>query len=71
LSIFVKPPSIEELQNRLKNRNKDSIDSISIRLSKANYELTKEKHFDQIIINDELQSAKIEAYELVSQFLKK
>ena len=71
LSIFVKPPSIEELQNRLKNRNKDSIDSISIRLSKANYELTKEKHFDQIIINDELQSAKIEVYKLVSQFLKK
>ena len=71
LSIFVKPPSIEELQNRLKNRNKDSMDSVSMRLSKANYELTKEKHFDQTIINDELEFAKNEAYKLVSQFLKK
>tara|TARA_B100000780_G_scaffold101410_1_gene70805 strand:- start:586 stop:1155 length:570 start_codon:yes stop_codon:yes gene_type:complete len=71
LSVFVKPPSIEELQNRLKNRNKDSTDSINIRLSKANYELSKEKYFDRIIINDDLQYAKNEAYKLVSQFLKK
>ncbi len=71
LSVFVKPPSIEELQNRLKNRNKDSTDSINIRLSKANYELSKEKYFDRIIINDDLQYAKNEAYKLVSQFLEK
>ena len=71
LSVFVKPPSVKELQIRLKNRNKDSLNSIDIRLSKANYELSKESCFDQTIINDELEFAKKKAYKLVSQFLEK
>ena len=71
LSVFVKPPSIEELQIRLKNRNKDSLKSIDIRLSKVNYELSKESYFDQTLINDELEFAKNEAYKLASQFLEK
>mgnify|MGYP001160804152 FL=1 len=71
LSVFVKPPSVEELQIRLKNRNKDSLNSIDVRISKANYELSKESYFDQTIVNDELEFAKNEAYKLVNQFLEK
>ena len=71
LSVFVKPPSVKELQIRLKKRNKDSLNSIDIRMSKANYELSKESCFDQTIINDKLEFAKNEAYKLVSQFLEK
>jgi len=69
LSVFVKPPSINELKNRLYSRNKDSKESINIRLSKAQLELLKEKDFDEIIINDNLKSAKTQIYNLVREFL--
>ena len=69
LAVFVKPPSIKELSNRLYFRNKDSKESIDIRLSKAKLELLKEKDFDEIIINDNLKSAKTQAYNLVREFL--
>ena len=69
LAIFVKPPSINALRNRLNFRNKDSKESINIRLSKAKVELLKEKDFDQIIINDDLKSVKIKTYNLVNKFL--
>jgi len=69
LAIFVKPPNINELSNRLHLRNKDSKKSIKIRLSKAKAELLKEKDFDKSIINDDLKSAKIHAYNLVREFL--
>jgi|TARA_B100000768_G_scaffold179504_1_gene197325 guanylate kinase len=71
LSVFVKPPSLDELKKRLNIRNKDSKDSINIRISKANFELSKEKYFDQTIINDDLLKAKKEAYIFVNQFLEK
>ena len=69
LAIFVKPPSINELRNRLHFRNKETRKSINIRLSKAKVELLKEKDFDEIILNDDLKSAKIKAYNLVKEFL--
>ena len=71
LSVFVKPPSLEELKTRLNIRNKDSKNSINIRISKAKFELSKEKYFDQTIVNDDLLNAKKEAYILVNQFLEK
>jgi len=69
LAIFVKPPNINELNKRLHSRNKDSKKSIKIRLLKAKAELSKEKDFDKIIINDDLKSAKTHAYNLVREFL--
>ena len=70
LSIFVMPPSIDELKLRLKKRKTDQEDKINLRISKAKIELTKAPSFDFIIENNDLEAAKEKAYELVSNFLK-
>ena len=57
LSIFIQPPSIEELRHRLVGRNTDSPEVIEQRLSKAEYELTFSPRFDAVIVNDNLQEA--------------
>ena len=69
LSLFIQPPSIEELRKRLEGRGTDSQEAIETRLSKASYELTFSSQFDKIIINDELESAKQETYSVISHFL--
>lgn len=69
LSIFVKPPSIAELENRLKARSTDSDDVIASRIAKAEYELTFESKFDVVIINDVLEDALIEAEQMLKRFL--
>lgn len=70
LSLFIQPPSIEELKRRLVNRGTDSLEDIEKRLSKASYELTFAEKFDKILINDDLEIAKAKALEIVSEFLK-
>jgi guanylate kinase len=70
LAIFVKPPSIESLIERLKNRSTDSIEAIDIRIKKATYELTYESHFDKVIVNDDLETAKRQTLEIVENFLR-
>lgn len=70
LSIFIKPPSIEELEKRLKNRGTDNQEEISKRIEKAAYELKFENKFDQTIVNDDLSKAKSELVNLVEKFLK-
>ena len=57
LSIFVKPPSIEELERRLRHRNTDSDEKIAMRLSKAKFEIDQANGFDFVIVNDDLQQA--------------
>ncbi len=69
LSLFIQPPSIDELKRRLMNRGTDSLEDIEKRLSKASYELTFAEKFDKILINDELEIAKAKALEIVSEFL--
>lgn len=69
LSIFVKPPSIYELENRLKARSTDSEEVIATRIAKAEYELTFESKFDVVIINDVLEDALIDAENTLKQFL--
>ena len=69
LSVFVKPPSIDELETRLKSRAKDTDHSIKIRLEKAKKELQKENSFDIIIVNDHLNVAKDKSTQIVHQFL--
>ena len=71
LSVFIQPPSIEELRCRLLGRATDAPEGIEQRLSKAAYELTFADRFDKVIVNDDLAVAKAEAYQIVSDFLKK
>lgn len=68
LSVFVKPPSITELRNRLMKRNTDSQDAINKRISKAEEELGYESQFDYVLVNDDLQKALIEAEKLIKEF---
>lgn len=69
LSIFIQPPSIEELRKRLVGRGTDAPDVIESRVAKAAYELTFAPKFDKIIINDDLEKAKAEALQVITQFL--
>ena len=69
LSIFVQPPSVEELRRRLNGRGTDAPEAIEQRLAKANYELTFAPQFDHIVVNDNLEKAEQEVYKLVSDFL--
>jgi len=69
LSIFVQPPSIEELKRRLEFRNTESTEALQDRLSKASYEISFRHHFNNIIVNDNLQNACEEARHIVSNFL--
>lgn len=71
LSVFVKPPSIEELKIRLKKRSTESEDKINMRVAKASIELATAPQFDFIIENNNLDIALKEAEELAHNFLKK
>lgn len=69
LSIFIMPPSMEELKRRLISRATDSPEKIKMRLDKAKEELNLAGEFDEIIINDYLEEAEQDLYDLVSKFL--
>jgi len=69
LTVFVMPPSIEELENRLKGRNTENHEKIKMRLAKAKEELAQKDPFDVIILNDDLSKAIDNAYTAVKEFL--
>lgn len=69
LSIFVQPPSIEELRKRLINRGTDSPEMIEKRIAKAEKELEYASRFDVVIINDDLSKAKDSALSIIKKFL--
>lgn len=69
MSIFIQPPSIEELRRRLEGRKTDAPEVIEQRLAKAEYEMTFASQFDHIVINDDLAKAEAEVYELVKNFV--
>ena len=69
MSIFVQPPSIEELRRRLNGRGTDLPEVIEQRLAKANYELSFAPKFDRIVVNDDLETAKQETHKLLISFL--
>lgn len=71
LAVFVKPPSVDELKRRLKERSTESEDKINMRIAKAHVELATAPQFDTIIKNYDLDVAKQEAYELVKNFVNK
>jgi len=69
LSIFIMPPSVDTLKERLKGRGTDSDDRIEMRIQKAKEEIAKAEEFDTIILNDDLETACKEAYNKVYSFL--
>jgi guanylate kinase len=70
IAIFVQAPSIEELKNRLKNRGTETEESLQARLDKSSFEMTFKKHFENIIINKDFESACMETEEIIDIFLK-
>jgi guanylate kinase len=71
LAVFVKPPSVDELKRRLKQRSTESEDKINMRIAKASVELATAPQFDTIIKNYDLDVAKEDAYNLVKDFINK
>jgi len=71
MSLFIQPPSVEELRRRLESRGTDTPEAIEDRLAKAEYELTFAPQFDHIVVNDDLDTAKAETLQLVEDFLRK
>lgn len=69
LSIFVKPPSIQTLEERLRKRETETEESIKRRIGKAEQELATAEQFDEILLNDNLEEAKANAEVLVKRFL--
>ena len=71
LSVFIKPPSIEELRRRLVKRSTDSPEVIESRIAKAEFELSYMSLFDIVIVNDDLEKAQEEALKAVNVFFEK
>ncbi len=69
LTIFIEPPSVDELKNRLQARGTESLESLQTRLNKAIFELSFKHQFDKIVINDDLQRACLETEKIVHDFL--
>lgn len=69
LSLFIQPPSVDALRERLVGRGTDTPEAIEQRLAKASYELTFAPQFDHVIVNDNLEEAKQETLRVVSEFL--
>ena len=69
LSIFIEPPSVDELKNRLENRGTESPASVAARVNKAAYEISFKHHFNINIVNEDLEQACSEASKAVEQFL--
>lgn len=71
LSIFIQPPSIEELRRRLVSRGTDTMEVIEDRIKRAEFELSYAEKFDHVIVNDDLKKAEDEVYRLVDEFLNR
>ncbi|MBQ0047295.1 MAG: guanylate kinase [Prevotellaceae bacterium] len=70
LSIFIMPPSLEVLRQRLIGRGTETMEKVELRLSRAEYEMSNAEKFDEIVMNDNLEVAQVEAEALVSDFLE-
>ena len=69
LSIFIAPPSVEELEKRLIGRNTDDAETIKTRVAKAEQEMSFSNQFDTVVVNDDLSAAKTEIQGIISRFL--
>lgn len=68
-SIFIMPPSVEELRRRLEGRGTDSAETIDKRVAKAEFEISKSGSFDHIVVNDDLDKAVAETESIIGKFL--
>lgn len=71
LAVFVQPPSVDELRNRLVSRSTDAAEVIEKRVQKAEYELSFAPHFDVVLINDNLEQAFADAEKIIGDFLSR
>ena len=69
LSIFIEPPSVDELKKRLSSRGTETPESLATRLNKAAYELSFKDHLNKVIVNADLEKACKEAVDIISDFL--
>ena len=69
MAIFVQPPSLEEMEKRLRGRNTDTEEKIKERVAKGEKEIQYAKDFDVILLNDVLDHAKEKAFNLVKDFI--
>lgn len=69
LAIFVKPPSVDSLKERLEKRKTETPESIARRIDKAEEELRKENEFDFVLVNDDLEEAFLRAEQVITEFL--
>ena len=70
LTIFIIPPSVDVLQQRLQSRGTETEESLAARVNKAAYEISFKDHFDKQIVNDDLQHACKEAFSIVEKFIE-
>lgn len=70
LSLFIQPPSIEVLRQRLEGRGTDTPEVINDRIARAEFELSFAPKFDKVVVNDDLQTAQQEALRIVKEFLE-
>lgn len=70
LSVFIQPPSLEELRKRLTDRGTDAPEVIESRLAKATFELSYAEKFDVVIVNDNLEKAQAEALKTIRDFIQ-
>lgn len=70
MAIFIQPPSIEELERRLRGRGTDSEEKIKTRLAKSQQELSRASEFDHVVINDDLESATHQVHDLIFSFIR-
>ena len=71
LSLFIEPPSVNDLKTRLESRGTESKESLAARINKASYELSFKEQFDKIVVNADLQTACIDAEKIVTDFLNR
>lgn len=69
IAIFIEPPSVDELKRRLKLRGSETDESLQARVNKSNYEMTFKNHFENIITNENFETACTEADKIVGEFL--
>ena len=69
ISIFIQPPSVEVLRQRLINRGTDSMEDIKARIAKAEFEISIGPQFDHTVVNDDLETAVHEVHDLIADFI--
>lgn len=69
LALFIQPPSVEELRRRLEGRGTDAPEVIDQRIARAEYEISQAPKFDRVVVNDDLERAQQEAYDIIKEFL--